>query len=542
MFDIFYIGKKPNLFSFEREVSSLDEALKMSKTRCFWVINYLCDYSNFDFLWEPVPWEAHHQHAFSSQWQKDSGTYLVPKEGADDINYHADICIPRLSSNDVYLIDHGNKELDNVIKQLESKGLTIKKKARFISSYHGTLERILSQETDEFVWVCSSICDYSDFDFSWHPDQWQLTMFHVFPSNEQRFGDTFLINTVSFNDRIKKTEILEWYDTINFVSDMPVKRWPTEVVKTDTESQVPKVLEHTFTSPIVLFTNRDTINFDIPTINLWREKTRTVIPLSNGGNTLLVTRDAKNYIRTQLYDYEFINKKHKNLQDDPLDIVFISNGESNADENWEHLLSIVDTRHKVHRVDKVNGRLKSARAAAKLSGTSWFFCINAKLKVNPNFDWNWQPDRMQESKHYIFYARNPITELEYGHMAMTAWNKKLVNTDTNWGLDFTMSHVHEVVTLNSGIAYYGNDPWMAWRTAFRETLKLKYMYSLQKDIDTEYRINAWLNSNKGEFGEWSQKGATDAVEYFIKIAGELELIQLSYEWDWLDSYFNSTYD
>jgi len=500
MFDIFYIGKKPNLFSFEREVSSLDEALKMSKTRCFWVINYLCDYSNFDFLWEPVPWEAHHQHAFSSQWQKDSGTYLVPKEGADDINYHADICIPRLSSNDVYLIDHGNKELDNVIKQLESKGLTIKKKARFISSYHGTLERILSQETDEFVWVCSSICDYSDFDFSWHPDQWQLTMFHVFPSNEQRFGDTFLINTASFNVRIKKTEILEWYDTIHPVNNISVKRWPIEVIKTDDESRVSKILEHTFTGPVVLFTDQNTIHFDIPTINLWREKTRSVIPLSTGSNTLLVTRDAKNYINTQIHDYPYIDKTYRgNYEDKPLDVMFIDNGEQNAEQNWEHLLIIVNTaKYNVHRT-------KSIEEAAKLSSTSWFFAINGNLKISSGFDWSWQPDRMQESKNYVFHAFNPITGLEYSHMAIVVWNKKLISLSRN---------KHEVVPIVSGTVNYANAPETVHSIAFKETLRLKEVYNQQKDIVTEYRINTWLLVDNSELREWSKKGANDALEYY----------------------------
>ena len=197
MFDIFYIGNKPTVNLVTMQVSSIEEALVLCRTKFCWILHYLCDYSGFDLLWEPKPWEAHYQHAFKSQWQQDSGTYLIPKKGASEI-YYNEICINRNVATDVYLIDHGNPETENVIGQLESKGLTIKKKARFISSYHGTLKRILSLETNEFVWVCSSVCDYSDFDFSWHPEKWQGTMFHVFPSNEQKFGDTFLINTSSF--------------------------------------------------------------------------------------------------------------------------------------------------------------------------------------------------------------------------------------------------------------------------------------------------------------------------------------------------------
>ena len=71
----------------------------------FWWVNYLSDYSDFDFLWEPVPWEAHQRHAWASQWQKDCGTYLVPKVDYKDTNYHTQQ-IPRRAGVPVYEIDH----------------------------------------------------------------------------------------------------------------------------------------------------------------------------------------------------------------------------------------------------------------------------------------------------------------------------------------------------------------------------------------------------------------------------------------------------
>jgi len=301
MFDIFYIGNKPEILVNATKVGSIKEAHELCKTRYFWLLYYLCDYSGFDFLWEPTPWESHQKHAFSSQWQTDSETYLIPKDVPDEINYHSEICIPRLNNKiGVYCIDHGNPETPAMVKQIRSSGATIKKKARFISSYYGTLKRILSNETDEYVWICNSVCDYSNFDFSWHPNTWQKEMLHVFPSNDQKFGDTFLIHIPTFNEKIKTTELLEWYDTLHFVSDIIVPRLKIPIVDVSDESIVGKVLGHTFTSPLVLFTNKEIE--DIPTVNLWREKTRTVVPLSSGANSTIVSRDAKNHIKTQLYD------------------------------------------------------------------------------------------------------------------------------------------------------------------------------------------------------------------------------------------------
>jgi hypothetical protein len=56
--------------------------------------------------------------------------------------------------------------------------------------------------------------------------------------------------------------------------------------------------------------------------------------------------------------------------------------------------------------------------------------VFAKLEVSSMFDWSWQPDRLQEPKHYIFHALNPVNGLEYGHQAMIAYNKKLVLANT----------------------------------------------------------------------------------------------------------------
>ena len=76
------------MFLHERQADNIEHAQKLSRTRYFWWITYLCDYSTFDWDFQPVPWQSHQRHAWPSQWQKDSGTYLVPKSGYSDTNYH----------------------------------------------------------------------------------------------------------------------------------------------------------------------------------------------------------------------------------------------------------------------------------------------------------------------------------------------------------------------------------------------------------------------------------------------------------------------
>ena len=222
------------------------------------------------------------------------------------------------------------------------------------------------------------------------------------------------------------------------------------------------------------------------------------------------------------------------LKSTPLDIVFISNGENEAEYLFDRLHGcITDLQpNRLVRIQNVKGRVAAYQAAAHASNTPWFFAVFAKLEIDLKFPWDWQPDRMQQPKHYIFHAHNPINDLTYGHQAMIAYNKKLVLENTGQGLDFTLDQPHEVVPILSGTANYHTDNWMCWRTAFREALKLR---ASLPDVENEYRLEQWLTKDWGT-GRWSTKGAQDAVDYYEEVGGDFDALKKSYEWDWLSSY------
>jgi len=526
MFDVFYSGQKPNLFAHEQAANSLEHAQSMCKTRMFWWVTYLCDYSQWDWLWEPVPWESHQRHAWSSQWQKDCGTYPVPKAGFEDTNYHVSR-IPRRAGTPIYEIDH----MDGAAGQIPNTVRSI----RYFDNYRDTLIRLAKsvQGQHEFIWVCSSICDYTDFDFSWHPEPWQEKLLHVFDSDRERFGDTFYMHVDSFVAKAPTVELLEWYDC-NFMN-ISVPRRAMPVIYHDGDSHVEAVQKSDFAGPLAVFTVAD---YDLPnmvTVPLWREKTKTIVPLNPGASCVVVPKTAIPYIRTQLYDYPYIDKKQMMLRDERLDIVFISNGESNAESNWHAMTRHCRLMNSIHRVKNVNGRVAAYHAAAQASNTPWFFAVFGKLCMSETFDFGWQPDRMQQPKHYIFYAKNLVNGLEYGHQGLIVYNKKLVLANQGRGLDFTLDDPHDVVPIISGVADYADTPWSAWRTAFREVLKLR---ASAPDVETEYRINKWLTPSKTGIrnAEWSHIGADDAMEYYDSVGGDFDALKKSYEWAWLASY------
>ena len=656
MFDVFYSGSKPNLFAHERAADSIEHAQQLSRTRYFWWVNYLTDYTGWDFLWEPVPWEAHQRHAWPSQWQRDAGTYLVPKSGFTDTNYRSDARLIRLpddapwrgwghidpswhpdptdppliyqfgtqhqktggptyvvpgaadvkyvaeprvnkttvdanwaiptgvdtnsfdftwhpdatdppyiyqfgtqhqrtggprytvpgatdikfvdqirirnqrTATHVYVIDHMEGNAQAVLDQVDGAA---KSTVRYFDNYLDTLRRIAKtadKAGHEFVWVIGSICDYADFDWTWHPEQWQAGMLHVFASNEMKFGDTFFMHVPTFAYRADGIELLDWYD-VNYI-DRAVPRRAMPVLRHEHDSHVDAVKRLDWAGPLALFATPNFRPGAMPTVPLWREKVKTVVPLTQGAAGCIVPKVAVPYIKTQLYDYPNIDRTHRSADEIPIDIVFIENGETNADYNWSRLPH-GNHRFRIHRSSGVKGRVAAYQAAADLSLTPWFFAVFAKLEVDTGFDWTWQPDRLQQAKHYIFHARNPVNGLEYGHQAMIAYNRRLVLANSGRGLDFTLDDEHEVVPILSGIARYADTPWMAWRTAFRECIKLK----CNTDVESQYRLGQWLKQNNtNEVVQYSHLGAQDAVEYYDSVGGDIKELRNSYDWAWLASY------
>lgn len=522
MFDVFYLDQPTGLFAHEQQADSMEHACSLSRTRYLWIVDAHNDYSAHDWLWEPPPWQSDQAHVWPSQHQANGGTWLIPKLGYQEVNRdHSSI--PRQQSVPRLHIQH--------CADSEPMG---DRHTRYISDYLGTLRRALAHTDWQHCWVTSDVCDYSNFDFTWHPSEWQQHMLHVFASDEQPFGDTFYVHVPTFLQRSQDLALLEWFDTLHFVPNMRVPRRPVPVVHHTADSHVDAVWQHSFAWPMAQFGIDGVLN-RVPAMNLWRQETRAIMPLTAGATRVLVPRDAKTALRTQLYDYAVIDRTCAGWGTDrPLDLVFISNGEHGADTHWHFLNAAMRGRaNRIHRVDGVVGRAAAYRAAATVSTTPWFFAVFAKLQVNQDFDWLWQPDRMQAAKHYIFHAYNPVNHLVYGHQAMIAYNRHLVQINPAQGLDFTLDQAHEVVPVISGTAYYDNDPWTCWRTAFRECIKLRHSLP---DVENAYRLDQWLLVGDGVNGHWSMQGAKDAVAYYRSVDSEFDALKKTYEWSWLAAY------
>lgn len=545
MFDVFYTNQKPNLFPFEKPAADIFSAADKSTTPYFWFIDGSNVYDGFDFGWRPAPWESHYTHVFPNQWSKWGNTFFASKDqilalrtevanikDVTNLNFVSDQYVKTGNDNfDLYFVEHNNS--NSSVLSLKSRYPRIKQ-TRFVDNLLDVLKRIMNTTTSEYVWITSSLCDYSVFDFTWAPEPWQAEMIHCFGTEFQKRGDTFYIHVESFKQQMTELELLDWFNVICYHTDNLVLRRDPENVFYDSDNLVEVIKNHEFDGPYAMFMNRPgQLGFE-PC--LWTQKDRTVTPATSDNGCVAVPRDIKQYLKTQVYDYPYIDKSYNKSGSNVMDVIFISNGEPLADANFAMLLSHCP---RAKRSDGVNGRVAAYQTAALLSSTHWFLAVFAKLEIDPSFNWSWQPDLFQEPKHYIFNSKNPVNGLEYGHQGVIAYNKKLVLANNDPGLDFTLSQPHESIPVLSGIAHFNQDAWTTWRTAFREVLKLIHSEITQPTIETSARLKTWLTVANGEYADMCLAGGADALEYYKSTNGNHSELMKSFEWEFLYTLFKS---
>ena len=566
-------------------------------TQGYWEIPDGLDTSNFDFDWRPYKFDKPFIHQFGTQHQKTGGPrFVVPhnlgikyqnfqhaiklpdnenrfwrplvNNATIDFSWHPDETDPPF----IYVFGNQWYDVDTMpTYQYRVKGATNKK---YMYDVKATLI------PDQSKWTNTE--DITEFDYSWIPHPHEPPFIWQFGTQHQKTGGpTFNeigSTTIKYTDVLiaKKTPNLHNWRIIepivkenfdfswhpdetdgkyNYIfgneyhssEHMPTIMYkskgatenkyvnyikaPLKIEQREYEDSIfDAVIEHKFESRYTCFGN---IEIDYKSI-ISDDK----IPHCHIIDDIaaIVPRELKHHIYDKLSDYPYVKRHNLGLKVQPLDIIFISNGESGIEENYQHLLSLVkELPNNVVHVTGINGRVASQHEAARQSSTPWYFLINGKLRVDERFDFGWQPSYLDIAKHYIFRATNPVNGLSYGHMAIVANNKKITLATTGDGLDFTLDGRHEIVNINSGVGRFNTSKWDTWRTAFREALKLKH----SGDYDSLKRLDVWLTVAAGDFAEISLQGAKDAVEYYESVEGDFQKLKLSYDWAWLKEHYQT---
>jgi len=399
---------------------------------------------------------------------------------------------------DVFVMDMGGHD-ETPLKQMLWK-LPHAQTMRYMTSHLEMIKRAANRSRTEFFWLIASCCDYTDFDFDYIPAPWEQKQIHCWASGTQKFGDTFLVNVAAWREQ-SNVEKLEWYRDVNYHPSGPQRLpWPTVQASDDLAKSI---MDHKFSSLYATFQTNGSTGSASYDMNLWED--REIIAFNRTGHVSMCPRDAKQAIKTQIYDWPYIKyQTDPNVTQNPQDIVFISYDEENADLHWQDLFA---KQPRAQRVHGIKGLFNALQAAARAASTDWFYAVFAKTRVVPEFQFDFRPDYLRNPANYVFQAYNPVLDHSYGHGAIVLHNRRWLLENVDTGTDITMSMPVVSVPILSCINNYNETAWSAYRTAFREAYKLKSMMS----VDDEYHLHLWLTSNAGTNGNWSQQGAIDAM-------------------------------
>ena len=406
----------------------------------------------------------------------------------------------------------------------------------FVESYLTVLKSVINDIRTEYFWFFADFMDLKTVDKDYIPEQHEKDQMHVWYNTHplggtNKEGNVFLIPTAALKNQINELKFLRDFKDINYHAHPNLfQNW---VPKTAFKLRDPyHAYENTSPNYYKWLHNKDIDPKQIPNFfpSFWEDE-----KLYTWGKTndIMLVPHRENL--KQFYDIDRI--VHYDLEYDvkPMDIVFISYDEPSAEKRYNELKARFP---RAKWCKDVPGQTLAYMVAANMSETDYFFAVFPKLEIVESFKFDFQPDRLKNPCHYIFHCKNPVNDLVYGHGAVLLYNKQIVMQTINPGLDFTLSGAHEVVPVLSAINHFNETPWLAWRTAFREVIKL---LQAKMTVEGRFRLKKWLTMGVGNNADWVHKGANDAQNYFETHKENYDELMKSYNFDWLKQYYESKY-
>lgn len=377
----------------------------------------------------------------------------------------------------------------------------------FVDSYLTILKSVIEDISTEYFWFFANFMDLSTMDLDFIPEQHESKQIHVWYNTHplggtNKEGNVFLIPTAEFKRQAEDLKFLRDFKDINYHAHSNLfQNW---IAKTSFELSNPYVPYRENDNFYVWLHNSDLSPEQVPNFypSFWEDE-----KLYTFGETNDIMLVPKKQNLKQFYDIDRIVNYESDYTARPMDIVFISYDEPGAEKRFNKLKE----RFPRAKWSKgVQGQTLAYMAAANLSTTDYFFAVFPKIDIVDTFDFSFQPDRLRSPCHYIFDCHNQVIDCTYGHDGVILYNKRLVMQTRTPGLDFTMSQPVASVPILSAVNRLDETPLLAWRTAFREVIKLK----LQKPtVENKYRLKKWTTLGKGDKAEWVLKGALDGIKF-----------------------------
>lgn len=218
------------------------------------------------------------------------------------------------------------------------------------------------------------------------------------------------------------------------------------------------------------------------------------------------------------------------------DVVFISYDEMNAEENWLRLCARFPHAKRLHGVKGIH---EAHIAAAHMVKTELFYCVDGDAVIDERFMFDYVVEPGESDHVHVFRARNPVNDLIYGYGAVkllpTADVLRLTATHFKPDMTTSINRKYKVVHQLSNITAFNTSEFNAWRSAFRECVKLSSKtIPGQIDAETEHRLDIWCTSGEDKLhGHWCMYGAQHGRQYGMENRNNRTRLFLINDREWL---------
>lgn len=404
----------------------------------------------------------------------------------------------------------------------------------FVGSYFEILKAVVNDINTEYFWFFGSFMNLENIDVDYIPEQHESKQLHVWYNTHplggtNKEGNVMLIPTAEFKKQMESLKYLRDFKDINYHAHDNL--FQNLIAKTHFKLRDPYETYNKNEHYYIWLINKD-LPLKAPNFypSFWEDE--KIYTWGKTNDIMLVPRREN---ISQFYDIG----RHVNfdLEYDTklMDIVFISYDEPSAEQRYHNLKQRFP---RAKWCKGVSGQTLAYITAASMSDTDYFFAVFPKGDVAEDFNFDFQPDRMKNPCHYIFDCYIPCIDLRYGWGGVILYNKQLVMKTTQPSLDFTMSQAHTSVPILSAISNCNETPLLAYRSAYREVIKLLQM---KPTVESSYRLKKWLTLGKGKNAEWLHKGATDGKQYYEQHKDDYGKLMYSYDYEWIKGCFKSLY-
>lgn len=236
-----------------------------------------------------------------------------------------------------------------------------------------------------------------------------------------------------------------------------------------------------------------------------------------------------------------------------LDIFYLTYHGDYSKENFEQLKKLAGDGQRVINVADVDGIYNGHKACALQSETKHFFVIDGDAWVLDDFDFSYIPSETDEvypqtcsaQCTHVWRALNPATNQVYGYggvklFARDAFMDKAYIDIEFPGVDVTTEvakrgYPYLPIETVSNETRFATTPFNAWKSAFRETVKLASGVATQS---RRKRINEWREPSKDvPYYNEIALGARMGENYGNYHIGDGDKLFRINNWQWLNTWF-----